>query len=109
MWNFKKANITSIRKAIHTVKQEFLFFNKSVNEKVSIFNNTLMNIFSKFILNKFVAIDDIDPPWMTDRIKNKIIKKKVNRKIISHTFDMSRLLLITKSCMILEMKFTDDI
>ena len=67
-----------------------------------------MNIFSKFILNKFVAIDDMNPPWMTARIKNKIIKKKVNRKIISHTFDMARLLLITQSYMILEMKFTDD-
>ena len=45
VWNFKKANITSIRKAILTVNWEFLFFKKSVLEQVSIFNNTLMNIF----------------------------------------------------------------
>ena len=42
VWNFKKANITSIRNAIPTVNWEFLFFNKSVHKQVSIFNNTLI-------------------------------------------------------------------
>ena len=36
VWNFKKAKITSIRKAIHTVNWEFLFFSESVPEQVSI-------------------------------------------------------------------------
>ena len=31
VWNFKKANIASIRKAIHTVNWEFLFLNKSIH------------------------------------------------------------------------------
>ena len=34
-----------------------------------------MNIFSNYVPNKFVTIDDKDPPWMTERIKNKIIEK----------------------------------
>ena len=34
-----------------------------------------MNIFSNYIRSKFVTFDDKDPPWMTDRIKNKIFKK----------------------------------
>ena len=61
VWNFKKADITSIRKAILTVNWEFLFFNKSVHEQVSIFGNTLMNIFLNYIPNKFVNIDGKDP------------------------------------------------
>ena len=75
VWNFKKAKNTSIRKAIHTVNWKFLFFNKSVPEQVSIFNDTLMNIFSNYIPNKFVIIGNTDPPWMTERIKNKMFKK----------------------------------
>ena len=34
-----------------------------------------MNIFSNLIPNKFVTIDNKDPPWMTERIKNKILEK----------------------------------
>ena len=67
VWNFKKANITSIRKPILTLNWEFSFFNKRVHEQVSIFNNTLMNICSNYISSKFVTIDDKDPPWMTER------------------------------------------
>ena len=48
---------------------------KSVHEQVSIFSNTLMIIFSNYTPNKFVTIDDKDPPWMTEKAKNKIIKK----------------------------------
>ena len=75
VWNFKKANITSIRKPILTLNWEFSFFNKRVHEQVSIFNNTLMNIFSNYISSKFVTIDDKDPPWMTERTRNKIFEK----------------------------------
>ena len=34
-----------------------------------------MNIFSNYIPNKFVIIGNTDPPWMTERIKNKMFKK----------------------------------
>ena len=48
---------------------------KSVHEQVSIFSNTLMIMFSNYTPNIFVTIDDKDPPWMTEKTKNKIIKK----------------------------------
>ena len=51
---------------------EFLFSNKRVNQQVIIFNQTLMNVFSNFITNKFVTINDRDPPWMKSNIKDKI-------------------------------------
>ena len=38
----------------------------------SIFNETLMNIFSNFIPNKYITFDDRDPPWMNDFVKSKI-------------------------------------
>ena len=45
-----------------------LFSHKNVHEQVAIFNQTLMNIFSNYIPNKFVTIDDNDPPWMNEYI-----------------------------------------
>ena len=54
----------------------FLFSNKSVHEQVTIFNQTLMNIFSNYIPNKLITVDDKDPPWMNESIKKKIVPRK---------------------------------
>lgn len=32
-----------------------------------------MNVFSNYILNKWVTIDDKEPPWINDEIRNKFI------------------------------------
>ena len=53
-WDFKRANISSIRKAVKTVDWRFMFLNKNVHKQVSIFNNTLMNIFTNYIPNKYL-------------------------------------------------------
>ena len=45
VWNFRKSNNDAIKKAIELVKWNFLFSNKSVHEQVTIFNQTLMNVF----------------------------------------------------------------
>ena len=55
------------------VNWQFLFSNKSVLEQVSIFNNTLMNIFSSYIPNTFLTIDDKNLPCIIVKIKNKTI------------------------------------
>ena len=62
-----------------------------------------MNIFSNFILNKFVTIDDKDPLWR--KIKLSKTKKQKKTAFISHTFKMAGLILIITSNMILEIKF----
>ena len=49
-----------------------MFNNKSVHKQVSIFNETMMNIFSNLAPNKLVTFDDRDPPWMSDFVKSKI-------------------------------------
>ena len=63
VWDFKRTNISSIRKTIKKVYWGFMFLNKNVHKQVSIFNNTLVNnIFTNYIPNKYVTIDDRDPP-----------------------------------------------
>ena len=49
-----------------------MFSNKSVNQQVIIFSQTVMNVFSNFVPNKFVTFNDRDPPWMTSNIKDKV-------------------------------------
>ena len=71
VWNYNKANVESI-KNIESVNWKLMFSNKSVLKQVSIFNETLMNIFSNFTTNKLVTFDDRDPPWMNDFVKSKI-------------------------------------
>ena len=58
------------------VKWQFMFSNKNTHEQVAIFNDILMNIFSNYILKKYVTIDDRDRPWMKEKIKNKINLKR---------------------------------
>ena len=72
MWDFKRANISSIRKTIKMVDWQFMFSNKNTHEQVAIFNDILMNTFSNYISNKYVTIDERDTPWTTEKIKNKI-------------------------------------
>ena len=74
MWDFKRASISSIRKAIKMVNWQFMFWNKNTHEQVAIFNDILMNILLptnilNYIPNKYVTIDDRDPTWMTEKIK----------------------------------------
>ena len=55
MWDFKRANISSIRKAVKMIDWQFMFSNKNTHEQVAIFNYILKNIFSNYIPNKYVS------------------------------------------------------
>ena len=72
VWNYTRANVESIKRSIELVNWETLFHNKTVHKQVSIFNETLTNIFSNFIPNKYITFDDRDPPWMNDFVTTKI-------------------------------------
>ena len=56
VWDYKKSDTNSIRRALKQVNWEFLFQNKSVHEQVLIFNKTLLNLFQiKLLLLKLVS------------------------------------------------------
>ena len=48
-----------------------------MHEQVILFNKTIQNIFNNFIPNKLFNCDDKDPPWMDDKIKTLIKRKKL--------------------------------
>ena len=76
IWDFKRANISSIRKAIKMIDWRCMFLNKNVPKQVSIFDKALMNIFTNYIPNRYITTDDRDSPWMNEIIKNKVKLKK---------------------------------
>ena len=69
MCDFKRANISSTKRTIKIVDWQFMLLNKNTHEQIAIFNDILMNIFSNYIPNKYVTIDNKDPQWMAEKIK----------------------------------------
>ena len=78
IWHYREANTGLIRRAIKEVNWERAFLNTSVNEKVDIFNRTILNILSNFIPHEIIVCDDKDPPWFNNRIKTLIQEKMLH-------------------------------
>ena len=61
------------------------FTNLPINEQVNLFNSTLKNIFSNFILNKVVTFKDQDPPWFGEKMKAKTkLQNRVSKEYIKN-------------------------
>ena len=81
IWHYNRCDIEGIRRSIDILDWERLFSNKNVNQQVVTFNSTLMNILSNFIPNEVITINDKDPPWISNFIKQKISQKNELFKI----------------------------
>ena len=56
----------------------------SVNEKVNIFNRTILNILSNVTPHQIIVCDYKDPSWFNNRIKTLFEEKYVTFKIYRH-------------------------
>jgi len=72
IWHYSRADVDSIRRSIELFDWCTAFQNVEVDKQVEIFNSTLLNIFSNFIPNEKIIIDEFDPPWITQLIRNKL-------------------------------------
>ena len=73
---YQKAYIDLIKRAINSFDWEKVFSNIDVNNMVSIFNQTIINILCNFIPHKTVLFDDRGPHWMKKEIKKLIHEKR---------------------------------
>ena len=87
IWHYREANTRLIRRAIKEFNWERAFSNTNVNEKVDIFNRTILNILSNFIPHETIVCNDKDPPWFNNRIKTLIKEKNATYKIFRHNKD----------------------
>ena len=97
VWDYGKAQTDLINRAIDQFDWANFFLDKNINEQVIIFNRTILNIFHNFIQNKIILCDDRDPPWMNEKIKHPINKKKalLQKQKESNTVDHAILSNIT--------------
>ena len=58
VWHFSRANSDHIKKAINLFDWESSLNNLDVNEQVSVFNETIMNIMSNFVPNDLITCHD---------------------------------------------------
>ena len=70
VWDYSKANIENINKAISNFNWTRAFENLS-----ELLNETLLHIFRNYIPNKKIKCDYRQPPWMTDNNK-KFLKER---------------------------------
>ena len=73
--DYGKAQTDLINRAIDQFEWCNLFLDININEQVTLFNRTILNIFHNVIPNKIILCDDRDPPWMNDKIKHLERKK----------------------------------
>ena len=59
---------------------EKAFSNTNINEKVSLFNKTILNIPNNYILHGTIICDDRDPPWFNSRVKSLFENENKIRK-----------------------------
>ena len=63
--------------AVNELNWQMTFLKTNVNEKVDIFNSTILNILCNFIPQEFVLCDDKDRPWFNKKIRALIQEKNV--------------------------------
>ena len=69
VWDYSSANAENIQKAVRDFDWEKAFGNLSIDRKVDLLNETLLNIFRSYIPNKKIKFNYYQPPWMNDNIK----------------------------------------
>ena len=72
IWDYKNANVENIQRSVSGIDWNFIFQEKSVNQKVNILNECLSNVFYNFIPNKKIEFNYKDLPWMTEIVKSKL-------------------------------------
>ena len=63
---WQEADAILIRQAIHRFSWKRALPNVNVDEQVTVFNRTILNILKNFIPHETIACSDNDPPWFNE-------------------------------------------
>ena len=85
IWHYGQGNTELIGRGVHEFNWQRAFSNLNINERVSFFNKTILNVVSNFIPHETVICDDRDPPLINTRIKNPS-----NRYFIKNIFETAK-------------------
>ena len=74
IWDYKNADASSIQRAIENFNWQYIFESKTINEKVQVFSEVLMNILSNFVPYKLLKYNYKQPQWMNSKISSSVRK-----------------------------------
>ena len=74
VWDYKNADAISIQRAIENFNWQYAFERKTINEKVQVFSEVLMNILSNFVPHKLLKFNYQQPLWMNLKISSSLRK-----------------------------------
>ena len=80
--DYSKANIENVNKAISNFNWARAFENLSLDKKVELLNEALLNIYRNYIRNRKTKCDYRQPPWITDSIKKFLKKDLIDKNIL---------------------------
>ena len=80
VWNYSKANIKNIKKAVPIFGWKKAFENLSVDEKVNLRSETLLKIFRNYIPKEKIKFSHCQTPWMNDERKNQIYQVLLQKR-----------------------------
>ena len=72
---YKYANTAQIKNAFASFNWDRALSNSSIDKKISILNETIINVMSNYIPNERKVFDDQKPPWMNVETENSITAK----------------------------------
>ena len=75
VWHYREANTDLIRRAISNFNWEKAFYSTNVTKKVSIFNETILNVLSNYVPHETLTCDDKNPQWFNSWIKSLLQDK----------------------------------
>ena len=82
VWYYQEADTGLIRRAIDLFDWKKSFCKAYVDEKVAIFNKTILDIIHNFNPHKTLLVDDKNPPRLTNKIK-QFMNEKTKKQFLS--------------------------
>ena len=98
IWDNKNADASFIQRAIDSFNWQYAFESKTINEKVQVSSEVLMNILSNFVPHKLLKFNYKQPPWMNPIISSSLRKRaKLAKLFYKNPSDSLKELLMSKS------------
>ena len=102
VWDYNKANVENIKKAVSNFNWNIVFENRSGDQKVELLQETL-NVFQNCIPNKKIKYGYCQAPWMTDNIKKSLKQRSKLTKMFykngQRNSDHTKVLEKSEECM----------
>ena len=81
VWHYKYANTTQIKNALASFNWEQALSNSSINKKISVLNETIINVMSNYIPHETLVFDAQNPTLTNAEIENLTTAEKEAKNV----------------------------